>query len=244
MFGIWKMFYAKTRYSNRFKALFEILFQNMTTACFTINDTGMFLESTTTQNTLFKLSLPKELFDEYKFEGEEIHIGLGAHINQFFKTIKSKTVIEFSITQPFIFDVKVVSKNDNCVMMISANIENVQNIAPEALDIYVKEPINIASTDFSKMCRAFKTQVYVTKNENQMEFSCAIEHIYKKNFVFGKANSDDKNLFHQNYSAEQFLRICKISSFVNQPIKVYAEEGKQLLFACESEIGVLQVFLN
>lgn len=238
-------FIAKTKYSSRFKSLFELLFQNMTTACFTIDKTGILLETITTQNILLKVNLPAECFEEYVFEGDgPMHIGLGIHINQFFKTVKNKTSIEFSIKQPYIFDIKVASKTDNCVVSLSANIEAVQNIAPEMVEKYISEPVEIMNTDLSKMCRSFKAQVFVTKKCSQLEFSCTLENIYKKNFLFGKESSDDIGLFHQSYNADQFSRISKVSSFINQPVKVYAEEGKPLLFDCSSEIGTIKVFMT
>ena len=224
--------------------MFELLFQNMTTACFTISKQGMTLETVTTQNILIKVDLPKECFEEYIFdEDEPLHIGLGIHINHFFKTVKNKTSIEFSIKQPYVFDIKVASKTDNCMVSLSANIESVQNIAPEMVERYDTPPVEIVNTDLSKMCRSFKAQVYVTKKCGQLEFSCTLEHIYKKNFLFGKAVPDDISLFHQNYNADQFARISKAASFVNQPIKVYAEESKPLLFDCSSEIGNMKVFM-
>lgn len=97
-----KMFKAVTKYTGLFMSLFEIIFLNMTTADFTIDKTGMFLEHLTTQNILIYVFLPAENFEEYMFDEEEpIHVGLGQHINkEFFKSIKNKDVITMSITKP------------------------------------------------------------------------------------------------------------------------------------------------
>ena len=60
------MFKAVTKHTGRFKSLFEVIFQNMTTADFTIDKTGMFLEHITTQNLLISVFLPAENFEEYE----------------------------------------------------------------------------------------------------------------------------------------------------------------------------------
>src|SRR5210317_646141 len=95
------MFYAKTKYANRLKALFELLFNNLKTVCFTIDKDGIHLKSTTTLNLMIEVELNADKFDEYKFDFDgPLHIGLESYISKSFKTMKNKNVVTLSITNP------------------------------------------------------------------------------------------------------------------------------------------------
>ena len=75
------MFYAKTKHANKLKVLFELLFNNLKTACFTIDKNGMHLNSTTTINLMLEVDLHASQFDEYVFTFEEpLHIGIESYI--------------------------------------------------------------------------------------------------------------------------------------------------------------------
>ena len=126
------MFKAVTKYTGRFKSLFEVIFQNMTTADFTIDKTGMFLEQLTTQNLLISVFLPAENFEEYVFdEDEPIHVGLGQHINkEFFKSVKNKDIITMSITKQHVFDFEKRIEANDSVQTLSVE-HHTQNITPD-----------------------------------------------------------------------------------------------------------------
>jgi hypothetical protein len=239
-------FKAKTKYANKYKALFELLFHNMTTACFTIDKQGITLKTTTAQNITIDLFLPADKFDEYVFEGiEPIHVGLGNHVKQFFKTVKNKTVVQFSITKPYVFDIEITSQLDDCIVGLSANIANIQNIAAPDIKEYTVTPISIVNTNFSKMCRSFKSPTfYLTKKDGQLEFGCMMTDIYKKTFKFGKNNPTDISLFHQQYRTDQFVRIIKMASFSSGSVLIYAENDLPLAFESTCEIGTIKIYIT
>lgn len=240
-----KMFLAKTNHSGKFKALFEVLFQNMTTACFTITENKMALEARTTQNVLISVNLPATCFEEYIFnETEPIHIGLGSHINQFFKSVKNKSTITFTMSKPFIFDIEIGSPIDDYVVSLSAVIESMQNIAPTIHEKYNSKAIPVSGTNFNQICKAFKSPILnITKKNGQLQFSFEVSGISTKTLSFGKKNLQDTNLFHQAFHSDQFSRIGKISSFVSEPIMIFAEGNKSLFLNCVSDIGTMKVFM-
>jgi hypothetical protein len=243
-----KMFVAKTQYSSKFKALFELLFHNMTTSCFKIDKDGMHLEYLTTQNIFIKLDLPAASFDEYIFDDPEpVFIGIGHYANKFLKTVKNKTQITFSITQPYVFDIEIGStdpSSNDCVISFSANIESVQNIASTPMQTYTEKGVEISTSNMSKLCRMFQSNLFfVTKKCGQLKFGCDVEPIFKKCFLFGKKDLGDTSMFHQDYRVDQLKRINKIPSFSSENIVAYAEEGKPLMFDCKSEIGSLKVYM-
>lgn len=240
------LFKAKTKYASKYKALFELLFNNMTTVCFTINHEGIFLKTTTEQGITFDISLPKDNFEEYVFENTEaLYIGLGNQVKQFFKTVKNKTVVEFIIENPFVFEIKVTSLDGNCVSVLEANIANVQNIASTDLKEYSVKPVSVFNTNFSKMCRSFKTPTfYLSKTNGQLEFGCMMTDIYKKTYKFGPQDPSDTSLFYNQYRTDQFIRIIKIASFVSNQIMVYSEQHLPLLFESCCEIGVIKTYIE
>jgi len=168
------MFKAVTKHTGRFKSLFEFIFQNMTTADFTIDKKGMFLEHITTQNLLISVFLPAENFEEYVFdETEPIHVGLGQHINkEFFKSVKNKDVITLSITKPYIFDFEKRTDTNDSVQSLSVSIEDTQNITPIEHDIYNTTPVLIAHNIYTDWCKSISntTTIDVTKNMGQIQF--------------------------------------------------------------------------
>lgn len=240
------MFLAKTKNSGKFKALFEVLFQNITTVCMTIDAKGMRSEILTNQNILILVDLPAENFDEYVFDFDKPqHVGLGSHINQFFKSVKNKTHIIFSINKPLVLDIAIISQVDDYVVSLMATVENTQNIAKTAIATYDQSAVRISNTTFNQVCKSFKSPlVNVTKRNGQLSFSFEISGISIKTVTFGKASPEDVNLFFQTFKSDQFVRICKISSFASHPIEIYAEKEKPLAVFVKSTAGTVKLLLS
>lgn len=243
------IFLAKTKYSNRLKSLFELLFNNMGTACFTIDKKGMHLKNFTTQNIMLEVHLEAELFNEYEMnQDESIHIGLGSYVNQSFKTIKNKSIVELCISNPNVLDIKITSPTDNCVFTLSAMTESVQNVSIMPYYDYETSGVKISTPRFSAMCRQFKEEknFTTTKEKGLIKFRCGVENIYSKYFQFGVEDVNDNDLIHHTYSSDQFLRIVKIVSFSSDNTKyleVFVEKEKPMMILCSSEIGVLKAYI-
>jgi len=239
------MFKAVTKYTGRFKSLFEVIFQNMTTADFTIDKSGMFLEHLTTQKLLISVFLPAENFEEYIFDEEEpIHVGLGQHINkEFFKSVKNKDIITMSITKPYTFDFEKRTDDDS-VQSLSVIIEDTQNITPIKHETFDSKPVMIAHNIYTDWCKSISntTTIVVTKNMGQIQFLFETGRS-TKTLKSGKEDKNDIELVYQQYYSEQFTRISKISSFVSGPIDVRLEGDKPLYFFCQSPIGTMKIFM-
>jgi len=239
------MFYAVSKHGGKFKALFEVIFQNMTTACFTIDKKGMFMENRTTQNILFTIFLPASSFQEYVYDFDEPkYIGLNSHINkEFFKHIKHKDVFSMKMSKPFIFDFEK-NTEDNVKLILSVSIENIQNIKPMNLLVYTTPSIPLSSANFNQICRSFNSipVISLTKCTGQLTFSFETG-ITTKTMVFGKEQPIESDMIHFMYYADQFVRINKISSFVTDPIEVRMEANKPLYFYCNSVVGLMKIFI-
>lgn len=240
------MFKAVTKYTGRFKALFEFIFQNVTTANLTIQKNGISLEHLTNQNLLLSIFLPAENFKEYIFKSDEpIHVGLGQHISkEFFKSVKNKDIITMSITRPFIFDFEKKTDMYDSSQSLSVNIEESQNITPVEHEEFNSKPVLIAHNIYNDWCKSISNiiNIEVTKNMGQIQFLFDTGRSVKI-LKSGKENKNDIELVYQQYYSEQFTRISKMCSFVSEPIQVRLENNKPLYFHCKSQIGTMKIFM-
>ena len=243
------LFHAKTKYSTRLKALFELLFNNITTVCFTIDKNGIHLKTQTNQNILLEVNLLADKFDEYKFNAHEsIHIGLESYINQAFKTVKNKSIVEFYITNPDTFDIKITSTADNCVFELSTVTVNVQNVSINPYEDYETPGIIVPTSKFSAMCRLVKeTPSFTTIKKNGiLEFKGGVSLIYTRKFLFGVEDLTDNSLVYHSFKSDQLTRIVKIVSFssdVDKNLMIFIEENKPMLISCSSELGSLKAYI-
>ncbi len=240
------MFEAETKYTGRFKSLFEVIFQNMTTADFTIDTDGMFLEHLTTQNLLISVFLPAKNFEKYVFDEEEpLHVGLGQHISkEFFKSVKNKDVITMSITKPHIFDFEKRSEANDSVQSLSVSIEDTQNITPIEHETFDSNPVLIAHNTYTDWCKSISNtnNIMATKVRGQIQFLFDTGRS-TKTLTLGKEDKNDMELVHQQYYSDQFTRISKISSFVSEAIEIRLERNKPIHFLCRSPIGTMKIFI-
>ena len=246
-----KMFYAKTKYANRLKALFEVLFNNLKTVCFTIDKDGLHLQSKTTINLMIEVDLAADKFDEYQFTFDEpIHIGIESYISKSFKTMKTKNTVTLSIENPgeLVIGVKSTGK-DNFAYNLTILTESVQNVSPTPLHSYLPDSITpIPTARFSDMCKLIKCiqEFTVTKEYGVLKFNCNTpSDVYSETFIFGREDPTDTLLIHNMYKSDQLFRISKIVSFSQDPYKmvdVFVEKDKPLMISAKSEIGVIKTY--
>ena len=239
-----KMFSAKTIHSGKIKALFEVIFNNTSTVCFTISEHGLFSEITTTSNALICVELPSSCFEDYTFTfPEPQHIGLGSHVNSFFKSLKTKTTVVLSMTKPYTLD--IVSEDAGCTSSYSAAVISAQNISPSASYCYEKPGFDVSCSNFNSMCKSFaKTSTLdVSKHEGTLSFSFELSGIASKKLTFGQKDSADSSLYYQQFKSDGFLRIGKLSSFADK-IKLFAEVDLPFLINASSHLGTVKIYMR
>lgn len=237
------MFLAKTTSSGKLKALFEILFSNMSTVILTISKDGIYSEMITTNKSLICVHIPCTCFEEYTFTfSEPQHIGLGAHVNTFFKTLKTKTLITLSMNETFTLN--VISEDDGCTTSYSAAVIIAQNISPEPTYKYDSEGIKISCANFNSMCKSFSKTPYVDvlKKNGQLSFSFELTGISTKTLTYGK-KSDSSEVYFQQHKSDAFVRLNKMASFADEII-VYVEENNPLSIVATSTMGSLKTFMK
>lgn len=244
------MFYAKTKYANRLKALFELLFNNLKTVCFTIDENGLHLKSTTAINLMIEVDLHASQFDEYKFDFDEpLHIGIESYINKSFKTMKNKNIVTLSITNPGLLVIGVQSTGkDRFEYDLEVVTESVQNVSLTPLHTYaLTSQSQVPASRFSDMCKLIKSisEFTVTKERGILKFACRTPDICTESFKFGDEDPTDADLVHHTHKSDQLFRMSKIVSFSQDPAKVvdvYAEKDKPLMISSTSEIGVIKTY--
>jgi hypothetical protein len=238
------MFSAITNHSGRIKALFEVLFSNTTTVCLTISKSGICSETSTTNNTLICVQLPASCFDEYTFTFDEPqHIGLGSHINGFFKSLKNKTRIILAMTNPCTLDIS--TEDDGCAIAYSAAVICAQNILPAPTYIYDNSGIAISCANFNAMCKSFSksNSLDVLKKDGQLAFSFELVGIASRTLTFGEKEKSASELYYQQFKSDAFVRIGKLASFA-ETIRLFVQPNSPLLVEANSVLGVVKVYMN
>lgn len=239
------MFSAKTNHSGKLKALFEVLFSNATTVCVTISETGLSSEIVTTNNSLICVNLPATCFEEYEFTFDEPqHIGLGSHVNGFFKSLKNKTNVILQIIKPYTLDVSI--EDQDCFISYSATVICAQNILPAPTYEYDEnEGFCISCSNFNSMCKSFSksNSLDVSKRNGQLSFSFELIGIASKTLTFGEKRESDTSLYYQQFKSDAFIRISKLSSFADK-IQLFVRADYPIFVKATSPLGVVKVFMN
>ena len=240
------MFSARTTHSGKLKALFDVLFSNTQDVVLTISKSGIESELTTINDVNICASLPAEKFEAYEFTFDEpLYIGLGSHVNTFFKSLKNKTVVTLSITKQYILDVCLTC--DDCSITYSAAYICSQNICPVPKCEYaMTRAVSVSTSMFNTMCKSFAktTTVLASKLEGQLSFSFELPEIASKKLTFGNKDISQKSVYFCRFKSDSFVRIGKLSSFASKPIRICAEVDKPLMILTESTLGTVKASMN
>lgn len=240
------MFLARTLHSGKLKALFEVLFSNSQEIILTISKDGINSELTTVNNTTIVVKLPSSCFEEYVFEYEEpLYVGLGSHVNSFFKNLKNKSGLSLSISKPYTLEI-IHMCDDNCSVTYTAAYISAQNICPIQKHEYdIDNGYIMSNSTFSSICKSFKSPtVNISKSEGQLSFGFELAGIASKTMTFGQKDSTQTYSFFSQFKSDAFVRICKLSLFADKTIRICVEEDKPLMIMAESPLGHVMVVLS
>lgn len=240
------MFSARTTQSGKLKALFDVLFSNTQDVMLTISKSGIESELITINDVNICASLPADKFEAYEFTFDEpLYIGLGSHVNTFFKSLKNKTVVTLSITKPYTLDVCLSC--DDCSITYSASYTCAQNICPiQVCDYDASKAFSVSSSMFNSMCKSFSktATISATKSEGQLSFSFELPGIASKTLTFGHKDTAQQSSYFCRFKSDSFVRIGKLSSFATKPIKICAECNKPLMILTDSTLGSVRVAMS
>lgn len=245
------IFKAKTNSAYSIKILAELLQNNIKTACFEIDDSGIKLCMMDHHRTiLIQLSLDCENFTLYKFKSKE-KLFLGINLNHFHKMLKSikkkdSMCLFINDENPTDLGIKVIPKENNRVTTSFVKIQGIQTIDIDIPEGYGK-PIIVPSSEYQKMCKDMAhigSSINVVSRKFNIKFRCNAGGVMKRNVEFGdmgdsdeEDNDENKSIeYNQDFDTEQLSRITKMAG-LNNTMQIYTKIGSPLLF--KSSIGSL-----
>jgi proliferating cell nuclear antigen PCNA len=243
------IFKAKTNCAYTIKVLAELLQNNIKTACFEVDESGIQLCMMDYHKTiLIQLKLKSENFTIYKFRApEKLFVGINLnHFHRMLKSIKKKDSIQLYINDesPTDLAIKVIPKENNRVTTSFIKIQSIQTLEIDIPDGYGK-PIIVPSSEYQKMCKDMShigNTINVTSKNFHIKFICNAGGVMKRHVEFGEMSDSDEEdeedvvEREQNFNTEQLSRITKISG-LSSNMQIYQTEGLPLLF--RSYIGGL-----
>ena len=246
------IFKAKTNSAYIIKILAELLQNNIKTACFEIDDSGIKLCMMDHHRTiLIQVSLESENFTLYKFRSKE-KLFLGINLNHFHKMLKSikkkdSMCLFINDESPTDLGIKVIPKENNRITTSFVKIQGIQTIDIDIPDGYGK-PIIVISSEYQKMCKDMAhigSNINVVSRNFHIKFRCNAGGVMKRNVEFGETEDSDEEddydskkfpEYNQDFDTEQLARITKIAGLSNS-MHIYTQNGSPLLF--KSSVGSL-----
>jgi proliferating cell nuclear antigen PCNA len=245
------IFKAKTHCAYTIKILAELLQNNIKTACFEIDESGVKLCMMDHHRTiLIQVSLESENFTLYKFKcKDKLFLGINLnHFHKMLKSIKKKDSMQLFINDnaPNDLGIKVIPKENNRITTSFVTIQEIQTIDIDIPEGYGK-PIIVPSSEYQKMCKDMAhigSMINVVARNFHIKFRCNAGGVMKRHVEFGEmGDSDDEeekdnNIieYNQDFDTEQLSRITKMAG-LSTNMQIYPKKGKPLLF--KSSIGSL-----
>ena len=234
-------FKAKTQDAFVIKILFELLQNNLRTACIELSQEGIKMRMTDyNRHILIDLNLSSENFT--------IGVNL-SHVHKMLKTIKKKDNITLFIDDedPTSLCITVEPKENTRVTTSKVKIQFIENIHPELPEGYDKS-ILVSSSEYQKMIKEMNSigkTVKIVSRSGYIKFLSDEDGIYSKNVTFGESIKDEdddymyKNeyeTFNHIYETDKLTRISKIAGLSNN-MQIYTKNNLPLAF--RSSVGTL-----
>lgn len=255
-----KIFKAKTREGYSFKILAELLQNNLKTACFEVDETGIRLRMMDHHRTILTdLELEADNFSMYKFKNNgKMYLGINlSHLHKMLKSIKKRDSIELFIddANPTDLGIKVIPKENNRVTTSYIKIQAIQNLEIDLPDGYGK-PVIVPSGEFQKMSKSLthiSAVTHITSKGFLIRFASDAGGVMKRNTEFGETedsdsdSDDEKNdepEYSEDFDTEQLTRITKLAGLSNT-IQIYPKCDNPLMFrSFIGSLGRISIYLK
>ena len=230
------IFKVKTREGYAFKVLAELLQNNIKTACFEVDQSGIRLRMMDHHRTiLIDLELESNSFSVYKYKSsEKLYIGINiTHLHKMLKSIKKRDSIQLFIddSSPTDLGIKVIPKENNRVTTSFIKIQNIQNLDIDLPQGYGK-PVIVPSGEFQKMCKGLthiSNLTHITSKGFLIRFSSDAGGVMKRSTEFGETENSDSDTeekeddnpdYEEDFDTEQLTRITKLAG-MGGTIQIY-----------------------
>ena len=245
------IFKAKTTEAHRIKVLTELLYTNIKTGCFIIDEHSISLKMMDSQRRiLINLSLEAENFVIYKFNSNKLYIGLNLnHLHRILRTIKKKDVLEFIIDNENINEltIKIYPKDNNRVVTSGINIQTIQNLDIDLPELNGRKFL-IPSTEVQKMLKDFgnlSNVITISATQSLILFKTNAGGVLKRCVEFGNKDDDIyQNIqeYSQEFNTDQLYRISKIAGLSSN---IQIQLGKPIKFSSNiGTLGKISIFIK
>lgn len=246
------IFKAKTNQAYILKILAELLQNNIKTAYFEIDASGIKLCMMDYHKTILTdVTLDSENFILYKYKSPDPKLYLGINLNHFhkmLKSIKKKDSIQLFINDdaPNDLGIKVIPRENNRITTSYIKIQSTQTLEIDIPTGYGK-PIIVPSSEYQKMVKDMThigSVINVLAKDFHITFICDAGGVMKRHVEFGEFEDSDSDndsdndtpIYCQNFNTEQLARITKMAG-LSSNMQIYPKKGLPLLF--KSNIGSL-----
>jgi proliferating cell nuclear antigen PCNA len=254
------IFKAKTREGYALKVLAELLQNNIKTACFEIDDTGMKLRMMDHHRTiLIDLLLEADNFSVYKYKpSEKMTLGINlSHFHKMLKLIKKRDSVCFFIAENSLTDlgIKIIPKENSRVTTSFVKIQNAQNLDIDVPEGYGK-PVIVSSSDFQKMCKGLNisTMTRIIKKGFLVRFFNDVGDVMKRYTDLGEtedSDSDDDEKedegvidYCEDFDTEQLTKITKIAG-LSPNMHIYLKTDNPLhIKTTVASLGRISVYIK
>lgn len=254
------IFSCKTREGYSIKVLAELLQNNITTACFQVDGSGIRLRMMDHHRTiLIDLELDANSFSMYKFKAlEKLDLGINVtHFHKMLKSIKKRDSIQLFIDDacPTDLNIKVVPKENNRASTSVIKIQSIQNLDIDLPEHYGK-PVIVPSGEFQKMCKGLghiSNVTHITSKGFKIRFSSDAGGVMKRYTDFGETEDDsdseaeeskDMSEYSEDFDTEQLIRITKLSG-LSSTMQIYPKSDNPLLFkSAVGSLGRIAIYLK
>lgn len=242
------IFKAKTHNAYIIKVLAELLQNNIKTACFEVDKTGIHLcMMDSARSILIKMKLESDKFTTFIFNSlEKLFLGINLnHFHKMLKSVKKKDTICLFINSenPLELGIKVIPKENVRITTSFITIQNVQSLDIDIPEGYLKSII-IPSSEYNKMCKDISNigaSIQIKTLSNKISFMSSSAGVIKRCVEFGDDDDEEETKgneieYDKEFKTEQFCRVSKITGLSNS-IQVFT--NPELPFLIKSEIGNL-----
>jgi proliferating cell nuclear antigen PCNA len=255
------IFSAKTSDGHILKILAELLQNNIKTACFEIDEKGIFLKMTDINKTiLIDIELPADSFSLYTFNNpagsgsssERLIIGISViNLYKILKNVKKSDFVKLYIDDKSPDNLGIKNKQKGVQTCNFIKIQKIQNLHIESPTGYDKF-VFLTCAEFQKTCKGFsqipsKTTRVIGKGRSLQFVSDA--DITSRCTEFKDIDSDyeeddEESEYDEKFNIEQLVKITKITG-LSKNMKIYYKKDSPLLFRTSvGELGKISVYIK
>ena len=224
-----------------FKILTELMKNNVSTACFNIDASGMSLNITDTNKTiLLEIKLRAEDCELFMVK-QETQLSLDTkNLYNIIRTIKKKDTLLLSIAErtPTSIDICIEPRNSEQMSMTSTiNITMIQNLEIIPVPDF-GAPVTVNSASFHKMIKSMATLsplLTISTKPGYISFTSENNGVLKKVAEFGVKSLSSAITYSDEFNVTQFSKTVKIAGLGNS-IDFYTEVDSPFVMM-KSDIG-------